>query len=124
MEYGLLDGNHVFYKRGASIRDLSTVINKAMAMLPKNVIFFTGLNDTDFIPDTNEFAQVYRDRINYVLSIDPSVHVYVCSMTPPSNELGAARPDLARSRLFDAELRKLPQTVNVKYIDLNWMVKQ
>lgn len=124
LEYGLLDANHVFYKRSASISDLSAEVNRAMSMLPKNVIFFTGLNDTDRFTDTKEFAAAYRQKIEQVLSIDPTVHVYVCTMTPPSNPLGAARPDLARAPLYDQELQQLPNTTRAKYLDLNWMVRQ
>lgn len=123
-EYGLLDGNHVYFERGASISMLSEEIDEAMAMLPSKVIFFTGLNDTDYFEDPNAYAAAYQDRINQVLSWNPTVEVYICSMTPPSNELGVARPDLARAPEYDAALQNLCASTPYHYIDLNWIVRQ
>ncbi len=123
-EYGLLDGNHVYFERGASISMLSEEIDEAMAMLPSKIIFFTGLNDTDYFDDPNAYAAAYQDRINQVLSWNPAVEIYICSMTPPGNELGAARPDLARAPEYDAALQNLCASTTSKYIDLNWMVRQ
>lgn len=123
-ENGLLDGNHVFFKRGASIGHLEEKVNEALAMLPQNLIFYTGLNDTDYFSDPNEYAAAYLEKVNQVKAASPSCRVFICSMLPPSNALGAVRSDLARAPEYDAALQALCESSDAYYLNLNWMMRQ
>lgn len=124
LEYGFLDSTHVIYRRGFAIGQLGTAVEDTAALLPSKVIFFTGLNDTDYYAEPLEYAKAYSDQIAYLRSLIPGVKVYVCSMLPPSNALGAVRPDLARSDLYDASLKVMCETQDIIYIDTKWMVNQ
>ncbi|MCQ2501988.1 MAG: hypothetical protein MJ117_11670 [Lachnospiraceae bacterium] len=123
-DYGFLDGNHVYFIRGEAIGNLGGQVDEAMAMLPSSVIFFSGLNGTDYYETPELYAQAYAERINQVLAINPNTRVFVCSMTPPSNELAVYREDLARSPEYDAALQNLCASSTAIYMDLNWMVRQ
>lgn len=123
-DYGFLDGNHVYFIRGEAIGNLGGQVDEAMAMLPSSVIFFSGLNGTDYYETPELYAAAYAERINQVLAINPNTKVFVCSMTPPSNELAIYREDLARSPEYDAALQALCASSPAIYMDLNWMVRQ
>lgn len=123
-DYGFLDGNHVYFIRGEAIGNLGGQVDEAMAMLPSSVIFFSGLNGTDYYETPELYAAAYAERINQVLAINPNTKVFVCSMTPPSNELAIYREDLARSPEYDAALQTLCASSPAIYMDLNWMVRQ
>ncbi len=124
LEYGFLDSSHVFYRRGYAIGQLDDAINEALAMYPSTVIFFTGLNDTDYYDDPEFYAAMYLEKIQYVQSTLPNASVYVCSMLPPSDALGAVRADLARAPLYDAALESICAANGINYIDTKWMVNQ
>ncbi len=124
LEYGFLDSSHVFYRRGYAIGQLDGAIDEALAMYPSTVIFFTGLNDTDYYDDPEFYAAIYLEKIQYVQSTLPNANVYVCSMLPPSDALGAVRADLARAPLYDAALESICNANGINYIDTKWMVNQ
>ncbi len=121
---GFLDGNHVYFKRGASISQLDQELAEAAAMLPSNIIFYTGLNDTDIFPDVNDFAAAYMQKVQEAESLCPGARIYICSMCPPSDALGAVREDLARAPEYDAMMRYVCDNSSATYIDLKWMVRQ
>jgi hypothetical protein len=124
LEYGFLDSSHVFYLRGAAVGQLGDTIAAAAGMLPSTVIFFTGLNDTDYYAEPADYAAAYLEKIQELKALLPDVSVYVCSMLPPSNDLGAVRPDLARAPLYDEALRHMCNEQGIGYIDTYWMVSQ
>lgn len=121
---GFLDGNHVYFQRGASISQLGEELEEAAAMLPSKIIFYTGLNDTDFFPDVNDFCNAYVQKVQEAQALCPGAEIYICSMCSPSNELGEVRPDLARAPEYDAMLRAICDSTPATYIDLKWMVRQ
>lgn len=124
LEYGFLDGSHVFYRRGFAVGQLGDAITEAAAMLPSTVIFFTGLNDTDYYAEPELYAAAYLEKIQELKALLPDVRVFVCSMLPPSNALGAVRPDLARAPLYDDALHRMCDEQGIGYIDTTWMVNQ
>lgn len=124
LEYGFLDGAHVFYRRGFAVGQLGDAITEAAAMLPSTVIFFTGLNDTDYYAEPELYAAAYLEKIQELKVLLPDVQVFVCSMLPPSNALGAVRPDLARAPLYDDALHRMCDEQGIGYIDTTWMVNQ
>jgi hypothetical protein len=124
LEYGFLDSSHVFYRRGAAVGQLGDTIAAAAGMLPSTVIFFTGLNDTDYYAEPADYAAAYLEKIQELKALLPDVTVYVCSMLPPSDKLGASRPDLARAPLYDDALRHMCSEQGIGYIDTYWMVSQ
>lgn len=124
LEYGFLDSAHVFYRRGYAVGQLGDAIAEAAAMLPSTVIFFTGLNDTDYYAEPALYAAAYLEKIQELKALLPDVRVFICSMLPPSDALGAVRPDLARAPLYDDALRNMCSEQNIGYIDTRWMVNQ
>lgn len=124
LEYGFLDSAHVFYRRGYAIGQLGDAIREAAAMLPSTVIFFTGLNDTDYYAEPALYAEAYLEKIQEVKFLLPDARIFVCSMLPPSDALGATRPDLARAPLYDEALRNMCSEKGISYIDTSWMVNQ
>lgn len=124
LEYGFLDSSHVFYRRGYAIGQLDDAIDEALAMYPTTIVFFTGLNDTDYYSEPEFYAAMYLEKIQYVQSSLPNANVYVCSMLPPSDALGAVRSDLARAPLYDAALKNICEENGINYIDTTWMVNQ
>lgn len=124
LEYGFLDGAHVFYRRGFAVGQLGDAITEAAAMLPSTVIFFTGLNDTDYYAEPELYAAAYLEKIQELKTLLPNARVFVCSMLPPGNALGAVRPDLARAPLYDDALHRMCDEQGIGYIDTTWMVNQ
>lgn len=124
LEYGFLDGAHVFYRRGFAVGQLGDAITEAAAMLPGTVIFFTGLNDTDYYAEPELYAAAYLEKIRELQALLPDVRIFVCSMLPPSNALGAVRPDLARAPLYNDALHRMCDEQGINYIDTTWMVNQ
>lgn len=124
LEYGFLDGAHVFYRRGYAVGQLGDAIAEAAAMLPSTVIFFTGLNDTDYYAEPELYAAAYLEKIQELKALLPNARVFVCSMLPPGNALGAVRPDLARAPLYDDALHRMCDEQGIGYIDTTWMVNQ
>ena len=124
LEYGFLDSSHVFYRRGYAIGQLSEAIEEASMMLPDTVIFFTGLNDTDYYPEIADYQKAYLEKLIYAKELMPQAKIYVCSMLPPSNALGAVRPDLARAPFYDIALKDMCLQNGTGYIDTTWMVNQ
>lgn len=124
LEYGFLDGAHVFYRRGFAVGQLGDAITEAAAMLPSTVIFFTGLNDTDYYAEPELYAAAYLEKIQELKALLPNARVFVCSMLPPGNALGAVRPDLARAPLYDDALHRMCDEQGIGYIDTTWMVNQ
>lgn len=124
LEYGFLDGAHVFYRRGFAVGQLGDAITEAAAMLPSTVIFFTGLNDTDYYAEPELYAAAYLEKIQELKALLPNARVFVCSMLPPGNALGAVRPDLARAPLYDDALHRMCDEQGIGYIDTTWMVSQ
>lgn len=123
-EYGILDEMHVFYKRGATIDLLSDLLPEVAAQYPVNVIFYTGLNDANKYIMIDDYIAEYMRRINEIRSLLPDVNVYVCSMLPPSDVLGATRDDLVRAPMFSGSLYTMCTENNIGYIDTYWMVNQ
>ena len=124
LEYDLLDENHVYYQRSASISQLDEQITGALSMLPQNLVFFMGLNDINYYEDTSQYYNAFYEKIRMIREIAPDVRIFICSMLPPSDGLAAEREDLARSPEYDAVLRQLCQDVSAGYIDCSWMVRQ
>lgn len=122
-DYGFLDGAHVFFSRGAIVRDLSEQIAEACAMLPSKVIFFTGLNDTDH-ETVESYVEAYASQVAYVRSLLPEAQIFICSMTPPSDILAAKRDDLAQSVYYTAALRDWCAYGEAIYIDQDILVRQ
>ena len=122
-DYGFLDGAHVFFNRGAIVRDLTEQITEACAMLPSNVIFFTGLNDTDH-ETVESYVEAYASQVAYVRSLLPEARIFICSMTPPSDILASERDDLAQSVYYTAALRDWCAYGGVIYIDQDILVRQ
>ena len=104
LEYGFLDEAHVFFERGAIIRELGGQIEAASAMLPRTVVFFTGLNDTDH-ETVDSYVEAYASQTAYVKSLLPDAEIFICSMTPPSDDLAAEREDLAMSVYYADALK-------------------
>ena len=120
---GVLPESLVFYKRGVILREIGPTLDRALSVYPKNVVFLKGLNDCDAEePDT--FIQRYTDWVAYIHEKLPGAKIYICSLLPPSNALGAVRPDLARSYLYDDALQAWCPGAGVTYIDLHWLVYQ
>ena len=123
LEYGFLDEAHVFFERGAIIRDLGEQIEAASAMLPGTVVFFTGLNDTDH-ETVDSYVEAYSSQAAYVKSLLPDAEIFICSMTPPSDELAAEREDLAMSVYYADALKTWCGENNILYLDLSFLVSQ
>lgn len=124
LEYDFLDENHVKFQRSISVGQLYELTQEALEMLPDRIIFFTGLNDVDVFENPEDYYNAYLDRVNQVRSFNPDIHINICSLLPPSEELASWREDLARSPEYDAELQRLCADTGVNYIDLHWMVRQ
>ena len=123
LEYGFLDEAHVFFERGAIIRELGGQIEAASAMLPRTVVFFTGLNDTDH-ETVDSYVEAYASQIAYVKSLLPDAEIFVCSMTPPSDDLAAVREDLAMSVYYADALKTWCEENDILYLDLSFLVSQ
>ena len=124
LEYGLLDESQVFYERGGITRNLGPVTDRALQMYPETVIFFTGLNDADH-ETYDSYPEAYAQRVAQVHAALPEAKILICSMTPPSNSLGAVREDLARAPVFDQVLEGwCAGSPYADYVDLKWMVRQ
>lgn len=120
---GVLPASLVFYQRGVVLKEIGPVVDRAIAVYPKNVVFLKGLNDCDAEePDT--FIERYTQVTAKVREALPGVNIYICSLLPPNNAVAAARPDLARSYLYDDALQAWCPTAGVTYIDLHWLVYQ
>lgn len=124
LEYGLLDDMHVAYIRGATVDLLGPAITEAAGLSPERVIFFTGLNDANRFIDYNEYTAEYLNRVNELRALLPDVEIYICSMLPPSDALGAVRDDLVRAPYFSIALQQMCEVNNINYIDTYWMVNQ
>ena len=125
LTYGFFDENHIKFKRSASISQLGEEIDAALAMLPDNLVFFTGLNDVSFyIADPYQYGEAYKAAIAHVRSKSPGTRVIVISLLPPSDYLAAVNLNLARSPEFDAQLRRAAEETGIPYIDCHWMVRQ
>ena len=105
------------------IRKIGPTLDRALSVYPKNVVFLKGLNDCD-AEEPDSFIQRYTDWVAYIRQTLPNANIYICSLLPPSKALGAVRPDLARSPLYDDALKAWCPTAGVTYIDLNWLVYQ
>ena len=123
LEYGFLDEAHVFFERGAIIRELGGQIEAASAMLPRTVVFFTGLNDTDH-ETVDSYVEAYASQIAYVKSLLPDAEIFICSMTPPSDDLAAEREDLAMSVYYADALKTWCEENDILYLDLSFLVSQ
>ena len=120
---GVLPESLVFYKRGVVLKEIGPVVDRAVAVYPKNVVFLKGLNDCDAEePDT--FIERYTQVTAKVREALPGVNIYICSLLPPNNAVAAARPDLARSNLYDDALQAWCPGAGVTYINLHWLVYQ
>ena len=123
LEYGFLDEAHVFFERGAIIRELKGQIEAASAMLPRTVVFFTGLNDTDH-ETVDSYVEAYASQIAYVKSLLPDAEIFICSMTPPSDDLAAEREDLAMSVYYADALKTWCEENDILCLDLSFLVSQ
>ena len=124
LEYGMMEESQVFFQRGGITRELGPVTEKALGMVPENVIFFTGLNDADH-ETYDSYPEAYAERVAQVRAALPNARIWICSMTPPSDSLGAVREDLARAPVFDQVLETwCAGSPDATYIDLKWMVRQ
>lgn len=123
LEYGFLDEAHVFFERGAIIRELGGQIEAASAMLPRTVVFFTGLNDTDH-ETVDSYVEAYASQTAYVKSLLPDAEIFICSMTPPSDFLAAEREDLAMSVYYTEALKSWCEENEILYLDLSFLVRQ
>ena len=123
LEYGFLDEAHVFFERGAIIRELGGQIEAASAMLPRTVVFFTGLNDTDH-ETVDSYVEAYASQAAYVKSLLPDAEIFICSMTPPSDDLAAVREDLAMSVYYTEALKNWCEESEILYLDLSFLVSQ
>ena len=120
---GVLPESLVFYKRGVILREIGPTLDRALSTYPANVVFLKGLNDCD-AEEPDSFIQRYTDWMAYIREKLPNAKIYICSLLPPSNALGAVRPDLARSPLYDDALQAWCPGAGVTYIDLHWLVYQ
>ena len=123
LEYGFLDEAHVFFERGAIIRELGEQIEAASAMLPRTVVFFTGLNDTDH-ETVDSYVEAYASQVSYVKSLLPDAEILICSMTPPSDDLAAEREDLAMSVYYADALKTWCGENDILCLDLSFLVSQ
>jgi hypothetical protein len=120
---GVLPDELVFFQRGVILREIGPTLDRALSVYPRNVVFLKGLNDCD-AEEPDSFIQRYTDWVAYIRQTLPGTNIYICSLLPPSKALGAVRPDLARSPLYDDALKAWCPTAGVTYIDLNWLVYQ
>ena len=124
IEYNLMPETSVFFQRGGITRELGPVTEKAVALYPENVIFFTGLNDADH-ETYDSYPEAYAERVAQVRAALPDAKIWICSMTPPSDALGAVREDLARAPVFDQVLEAwCAASPDATYVDLKWLVRQ
>lgn len=122
--FGFLDESRTVYHRGASIGQLGEEVQRVIDTYPSQLIMFTGLNDTGYYANVDEYAKDYLGVINTIKASLPDVKIYACSVLPPSDALKATRADLARSDQFDAALEKMCGEQGWTYIDTKWMVRQ
>ena len=123
-DYGLLDADHVWFVRGASIGQLSEQIQSAIDMLPESIVFFTGANAVDYYESADVFAEAYKNQCDNILAQRPDMNIYICSMLPVSDDVASYREDLAKTGEYDQALQQICAENGFNYIDLNWMVKQ
>ncbi|MDO4491099.1 MAG: GDSL-type esterase/lipase family protein [Lachnospiraceae bacterium] len=123
-DYGLADGDHVWFRRGAVINDLGEETQNAINMLPERIVFFVGANALNYYPSGQAFAEACLNQCRNILSQRPDLRLYFCSMLPVSDELAAYREDLTTAGEYDQALREMCAANGIEYIDINWMVRQ
>ena len=123
-DYGLLDGDHVWFVRGAAIGELGNEVQSAVNMLPSNIVFFTGANSVDYYPTAQEFTDAYKNICSNIMAQRPDMKIYVCSVLPVSEAIQAAREDLTHTYEYDQALREMCGANGFTYVDINWMVRQ
>ena len=123
-EYGFLDMTNIVYQRSATIDVLITKIPEVAAMLPKQVVIFTGLNDCNHYTDIADYRRDYVTMLQQLKASIPGVNIIVSSLLSPSDALGQVRADLVRAPQFDQELRSICQENDVTYVDSTWIVRQ
>ncbi|MBR6898030.1 MAG: hypothetical protein IKN24_07645 [Lachnospiraceae bacterium] len=120
---GMVPESMAFFKRGVLLKEITPYVEAAASVFPEKVVFFKGLGDVDH-EDPVSFCEKYAALVNLLRERVPGVKIYICALLPPSNAVAAAREDLARSWMFDDQLRAWCPTADVTYIDLHWMVSQ
>ena len=123
-EYGFLDMTNIVYQRSATIDVLITKIPEVAAMLPKQVVIFTGLNDCNHYTEIADYRRDYVTMLQQLKASIPGVKIIVSSLLSPSDALGQVRADLVRAPQFDQELRSICQENDVTYVDSTWIVRQ
>ncbi len=123
-EYGFLDMTNIVYQRSATIDVLITKIPEVAATLPKQVVIFTGLNDSNHYTDIADYRRDYVTMLQQLKASIPGVNIIVSSLLSPSDALGQVRADLVRAPQFDQELRSICQENDVTYVDSTWIVRQ
>ncbi len=119
----VLPESMVFYKRGVLLKEIDGLVDRAIAARPKNFVFVKGLGDVDH-EDPPSYIVRYEGLIAKIRAAVPDANIYICALLPPSNALAATREDLARSWMFDDELRIHCPAMGATYIDLHWLVQQ
>ena len=115
-EYGFLDMTNIVYQRSATIDVLITKIPEVAAMLPKQVVIFTGLNDCNHYTEIADYRRDYVTMLQQLKASIPGVKIIVSSLLSPSDALGQVRADLVRAPQFDQELRSICQENDVAYL--------
>ena len=125
-EYDYLRESQVFYIRGASVDEMTPVLEPLSQYYPEKAVFFKGLNDCNHFATTDEFLECYIALIEEVRAENELApeEIYVCSLLPGNAAIQAERDDLRRSDIFDEALQVMCTNIGYHYVDTKWLVRE
>ena len=117
-EYGILDGSVVFSKIGVSISTAKTVIASMQEAKPYAVFFCFGLNDMELYESKVErFIEDYTECIGSLREKDPDADIYICGLSPVTDEAVRKTPAYANISLYNEKMEEMCETLDVTWLD-------
>ena len=123
-DYGFLGSDQVFCKIGASVMQGDDLFDSASHTYPKFAFFAFGMNDMgNYNGNTARFTAKYKSMLKAFKAKSPNTHIYINSISIPSDEAMARNKSIRNYNKFNNALKSMCDELHITYIDNTFILK-
>ncbi len=122
--YGILDDSVIFSKIGASVSTAGEVLASMEAARPYAVFLCFGLNDMDLYGDkVDRFIKDYAACVKTLHEKVPFADVYICALSPVTEEAVQKTPAYKNIALYNREMKKMCEKTDAVFLDPSFILE-